>query len=73
MKTKFSVIVNCKNSQEYLKDCLDSILNQSYEDFELIIIDNNSIDSTFKIINTFNDERIKYFNTKSLLNMNMDK
>ena len=69
MKIKFSVIVNCKNSQEYLKDCLDSILNQSYEDFELIIIDNNSIDSTFKIINTFNDERIKYFNTKKDLSL----
>tara|TARA_B100001059_G_C17777117_1_gene551952 strand:+ start:501 stop:1418 length:918 start_codon:yes stop_codon:yes gene_type:complete len=69
MKIKFSVIVNCKNSQEYLKDCLDSILNQSYEDFELIIIDNNSIDSTFKIINTFNDERIKYFNTKKNLSL----
>ena len=60
MDIKFSVIVNCKNSQEYLKDCLDSILNQSYEHFELIIIDNNSIDSTFEIINTFDDERIKY-------------
>ena len=69
MDIKFSVIVNCKNSQEYLKDCLDSILNQSYEHFELIIIDNNSIDSTFKIINTFNDERIKYFNTKKDLSL----
>ena len=69
MDIKFSVIVNCKNSQEYLKDCLDSILNQSYEHFELIIIDNNSIDSTFEIINTFDDERIKYFNTKKDLSL----
>ena len=69
MKIKFSVIVNCKNSQEYLKDCLESILNQSYNNFELIIIDNNSIDSTFKIINTFNDERIKYFNTERDLSL----
>jgi len=69
MEIKFSVIVNCKNSQEYLNDCLESILNQSHKNFELIIIDNNSIDSTFNIINTFNDERIKYYNTERDLSL----
>lgn len=69
MEIKFSVIVNCKNSQEYLNDCLESILNQSYKNFELIIINNNSTDSTFKIINSFKDERIKYFNTEKDLSL----
>ena len=69
MVIKFSVIVNCKNSQEYLYDCLESILNQSYKNFELIIVNNNSTDSTFKIINSFNDERIKYFNTEKDLSL----
>ena len=69
MEIKFSVIVNCKNSQEYLYDCLESILNQSYKNFELIIVNNNSTDSTFKIINSFNDERIKYFNTEKDLSL----
>ena len=69
MVIKFSVIVNCKNSQEYLYDCLESILNQSYKNFELIINNNNSTDSTFKIINSFKDERIKYFNTEKDLSL----
>jgi len=44
-------------------------LNQSYKNFELIIINNNSTDSTFKIINSFKDERIKYFNTEKDLSL----
>ena len=68
-KTIFSVIINCKNSEKYIKEAVNSVLNQSFEDFEIIIIDNNSIDSTADIINSLNDLRIKYFNTNIDLNL----
>ena len=57
----FSVIVNCKNSEKYLKEAVDSVLDQSYENFEIIIVDNNSKDNTSKIIQSIVDPRIKYF------------
>ena len=68
-KTIFSVIINCKNSEKYINEAVNSVLNQSFEDFEIIIIDNNSIDSTSDIINSLNDLRIKYFNTNIDLNL----
>lgn len=57
----FSVIINCKNSEKYLKEAVDSVLDQSYENFEIIIVDNNSKDNTSKIIQSIVDPRIKYF------------
>ena len=69
MDIKFSVIVNCKNSEKYLKECLESILNQTYKNFELIIIDNNSKDSTSKIASIYDDKRIKYFNSNKNLSL----
>ena len=57
----FSVIINCKNSEKYLKEAIDSVLDQSHENFEIIIVDNNSKDNTSKIIQSIVDPRIKYF------------
>ena len=58
---KVSVIMNCYNSDTYLKEAIDSTLNQTYKDFEYLIIDDCSTDETEKIIkNKFNDPRIKY-------------
>ena len=56
---KFSIIVPAYNVAQYIEECIESILNQSYSNFELIIIDDASTDGTSKIINTFNDNRIK--------------
>ena len=47
------------NSEKYLKESIDSILNQSYKDFELLIIDDGSTDSSIDIINSYNDSRIR--------------
>lgn len=65
----FSVIINCKNSEKYIRESVRSVLDQSFQDFELIIIDNNSSDSTSEIINSVNDLRIRYFNTKCDLSL----
>ncbi len=59
---KISIIVNCYNGSKYLKDCLDSIKNQSYRNYELIFWDNQSQDSSKDIFFEYiNDERFKYF------------
>jgi len=56
-----SVVMPCYNEAPFLSESIQSILNQSYENFELIIIDDCSIDSSRKIISQFCDFRIKYF------------
>ena len=60
MKTNklFSIIMPCYNAEKYLKQSIDSVLKQTYENWELIIINDCSTDTSFKIINTFKDHRI---------------
>lgn len=47
------------NAEKYLKTSIDSILSQTFKDFEFIIVDDNSSDNTLKIINKYKDKRIK--------------
>ena len=61
MPPLISVIVNCHNGEKYLENCISSILNQKYENFEIIFYDNFSSDNSKKILEKFKDERIKYF------------
>lgn len=57
---KISVVMPVYNSENYLKDAIDSILSQTYTDFEFIIIDDCSSDSSVKIIEEYNDNRIVF-------------
>jgi len=56
-----SILVPFKNTSKYLADCLHSILNQSYIQWELIIVDDHSTDESYTIVEEFskNDSRIK--------------
>ena len=56
-----SIIVIVRNESLHIKKCLDAILSQSYKNFELILIENNSTDGTLEIIESYKDERIKLF------------
>ena len=53
LQTEITVILINYNQSKYLRDAIKSVLNQSYKDYELIIIDNGSIDNSKKIIETF--------------------
>jgi glycosyltransferase involved in cell wall biosynthesis len=55
-----SVVMPCYNSSKYLKKAIDSILNQTLKDFEFIIVDDGSTDTTKNIIESYNDPKIKY-------------
>ena len=56
---KISVIMPVYNCEAYVKEAINSILNQTFSDFELIIIDDCSTDSTLSIVKSYEDSRIK--------------
>jgi len=60
---KFSIIIPCYNVEKFLERCLDSIYNQSYDLFEVIIINDGSFDNTEEIIKKYMN---KYDNIKYL-------
>jgi glycosyltransferase involved in cell wall biosynthesis len=62
--SKVSVIINCFNGQEYLRFCIESVLNQSFKNWEIIFWDNRSTDKSCEIIKSYKDKRIKYFKAK---------
>ena len=59
-----SIIVNCFNGELFLKDCISSIINQTYKNWEIIFWDNLSTDKSKEILKSFPDKRIKYFCTE---------
>ncbi|MHC4890206.1 MAG: glycosyltransferase, partial [Planctomycetota bacterium] len=56
-----SVIMPAYNAAEYITKAIESVLIQNYRNFELIVVDDGSIDNTRDIVAGFKDERIKYF------------
>ena len=56
---KFSVIVPLYNCEKYVSECIASILAQKYEDFELLVVNDGSTDSSREIVASYNDSRIR--------------
>lgn len=54
----FKVIIPNYNSERYIKKCINSILSQTFEDFELVIVDDISTDNSVDMIKEFDDKRI---------------
>ena len=61
---KFSIIIPTKNRAKYLHYTLLSLVEQNFDDFEIIVSDNFSNDNTKEITDKFNNPKIKYFKTK---------
>ncbi len=57
---KVSVCVPTYNYAHYIGECIQSVLDQTYEDWELVIVDNHSSDSTAEVVRSFTDARIRY-------------
>lgn len=60
-----SIIMNCHNGQRYLSEAIDSVLNQTYSNWELIFWDNCSTDKSSAILKSYQDSRIKYFKSEN--------
>ena len=56
---RFSVVIPLFNKEEFIKDSLNSVLFQTYKDFEIIIVNDCSTDSSLNIVKQFTDNRIK--------------
>ena len=57
---KVSIIMPSYNTGRFLKETVESVLGQSYSDWELIIVDDCSTDNTDQVVESFKDERIRY-------------
>ena len=67
MKPKISVIMPAYNAALYIREAIESVLNQSFQNFEFIIINDGSTDETLNIIQSFNDSRIVLINNSKNL------
>ena len=67
MTKKFSILIPAYNAQEYIDKCLTSIINQTFKDFEVIIIDDGSHDKTFEICQKYanKDNRFKIYHQEN--------
>lgn len=67
MNSRVSVIMPVYNGEKYIAEAIESVIRQTYADWELIIVDDCSTDSTKKILNNVRDKRVKIFrNEKNL-------
>ena len=57
----FSIIIPTYNREHIIKPTIESILKQSFQDWELIIVDDGSTDNTSALVDAFNDDRIHYY------------
>lgn len=60
-----SVIMAVYNAEDYLADAIDSILNQTFTDFELVIVNDGSTDGSKKILESYKDRRVSVINQKN--------
>ena len=56
-----SILMNCYNGEKFLEEAINSVLAQTYKNWELIFWDNQSTDQSAYILKSYNDPRLKYF------------
>jgi len=68
-----TVILNVYNGEKFIKKCLDSIINQTYKDLEIIIVNDSSTDKTLSICKKYKDKRIKIITNKKNLGLSLSR
>ena len=66
MEELISVIINVYNGEKYIKKCLESIINQTYKNLEILIINDGSTDNTLSICQSYKDERIRIITQENI-------
>ncbi len=61
----FSIIIPTYNRANFIQIAIKSVLAQSYQEFEIIIVDDGSTDNTIEVVNAFADPRIQYYYTEN--------
>jgi glycosyltransferase involved in cell wall biosynthesis len=61
----FSVVISVFNKENFIYNTIDSVLNQTFSDFELVIVNDGSSDESETIIKSFSDSRIRYFHQEN--------
>ena len=59
-----SILMNCWNGEEYLRESIESVFNQSFSDWEIVFIDNCSNDKSAEIAMSFG-KKVKYYKNSS--------
>lgn len=67
--TRFSIILPVRNGWPYVKECVESVLAQSYPQFELVVLDNQSTDNTMPWLRTLRDPRIRLHSSSASLSI----
>ena len=62
---RFSVIIPLYNKANFVRQTVDSVLNQTYTDFEIIIVNDGSTDNSLAVVNEINDSRIRIFSKEN--------
>ncbi|MCS2195960.1 glycosyltransferase [Bacteroides faecis] len=70
---EITVLMPVRNGEKYIKNAIDSVLNQTLTDFEFLIIDDGSTDRTVKIIQDYADERIHLVKRKHQFIQNLNE
>ena len=58
--TPITVLISVFNSSKFIRETLESVLNQTFSDYEILIVDDGSTDETEDIIYSYKDKRMKY-------------
>ena len=68
-QVKVSVIMSAYNSEKFIDSAVNSIINQTYKNLELIVMDDSSSDDTYSLLQNFEkkDNRLKVFKIKKIL------
>ena len=72
-RTNVSILLTVKNAEKDVGFCLTALLDQSFNDFEIILVDDASTDKTKEIVGEFKDHRIKFFRNEKCLGLSASR
>lgn len=67
--SKVTVLMNCYNGERFVRESIESVFQQTFQDWELVFIDNCSTDRTAEIAQSFKDPRLRYHRTPQFMSL----